>query len=834
MNIMIFLLLCTFAVSNTVWISISRVSKLLILLEAIELLLAVGVIVFLTVKARNANIQFAGLKSDLRDYLSHHHGLVVKVVKRKQKFVITVSGGPLLLNLGYYHSEFTGKTIDELHRIPDDVKTYLIAQFEQAWSGTVVTDEFLIQDRNIVLSIHPNYKASDVSSLICVGLDITDRKRVDQENHAINQFISHISHEIRTPISGMVGLSNLLKETELSPLQADYASKILLSSYSVLGMLNDVLDLSSIRSGKFKRLDNIFYLQDIFENIARVLSGILHNKNLTFIIDDSRPLPALLYGDSLRLEQILLNVLTNALKFTPTGYIFVRVEEINREHGRSQIQFTIEDTGIGISQDRIHEIFRPFTQADDDISRQFGGNGLGLSICKYLISFMNGTMKLESALGLGSKLTIQLPFELSYGPLPIDQCTVSSLNDPIPTVLVIERDAVIRQGLCSLLASICMHVEWCDDFEEEQIHFEGADFIVMNLDVLEGAFEKWVQWRDQVARTGIKIIGIVSIHERDEFAKYPAYIQPDAYLVQPVTQKGLSRVLESLNKRDEANVSLTLTPNMRMNQQPCWISCLHDRKVLIVEDQEINQLVISEMIRARCGQVTVASDGFDALRKLDAEHWDIILMDIHLPKLDGLETTRIIRREARYRELPIIAVTANMDVQHHEAYYQAGMNDVILKPLDERKIDEIMAKWLNKQQVTHEPLAPMTDMEVPRVRGIDVPSLLEQVGGKEYIVIRIFENFYNEYSDFSERLTQALNQGNTAEAYKMVHTLRGVASHISAYALFNHASCLEEALDQNEPYHPYVLEIQQSLQEIIVSLQDVITTNAITRERMVE
>ncbi|MEH7087374.1 response regulator, partial [Neobacillus drentensis] len=292
--------------------------------------------------------------------------------------------------------------------------------------------------------------------------------------------------------------------------------------------------------------------------------------------------------------------------------------------------------------------------ADDDISRQFGGNGLGLSICKYLVSFMSGTMKLESTLGLGSKLTLQLPFDLSCGPLPIEQCEGIPPDDPIHTALVIERDAVIRQGLCSLLASIGMQVEWCVDFEDEQIHFERVDYIVMDLHVNEGAFDKWVQWRDQFARTGIKIIGIVSIHDRDEFSKYPAYIQPDAYLIQPVTQKGLWSVLESLNKRDEANVSLTTSASMKMNQQPCWISCLHDRKVLIVEDQEINQIVISEMIRSRCGQVTVVCDGFDALRNLAAENWDIILMDIHLPELDGVETTRIIRREERYRELPII------------------------------------------------------------------------------------------------------------------------------------------------------------------------------------
>ncbi|WP_158081663.1 ATP-binding protein [Paenibacillus selenitireducens] len=798
------------------WISIDQ---LFMLFEFVGVQLVILIILFM--KSSKVRAQVEDSKSDLFDILFYQQGIIAKVEKRKREFIITVSGGSLLLDLGLQSSELTGKSIDELQNISLGTKTYLKNQLEKAWNGHLVTDEFIINDRHITFTIYPHYEESCIVSLICVGLDYTERVRIDRENQSKSQFISHMSHEIRTPISGIVGLSYLLKETELSPLQADYAGKILLSSHSVLGMLDDILDLSSIESGKLKLLPSTFHIKEILENLASILSGLLHNKRLKFIINDSSRLPALFYGDSLRLEQILLNVLTNAVKFTQHGYISVKVEEMNRANGVSYIQFTIEDTGIGISQDQIDKIFRPFTQADDDISRQFGGTGLGLAICKYLVEFLGGSIDLESTLGMGSKLTIQLPFEISQGPMLVEQITRSSQMDRNQTALVIERDVVIRQGLCALLASLGIQVEWCEDFEEAQIRCVAFDFIVTDLHVYEGegTLNKWVQWRDQVSRTNSKIIGVVTTHVRDEFSKYPAYIQPDAYMIKPVSQKGLYRVLESMNRREEASSSLTPSGFVK---QPCWMSCMHNVNVMLVEDHEINQLVITEMIRSRCGLITVVSNGYDALKKLAIAEWDIILMDVHLPELDGVDTTRIIRGEERYRDVPIIALTANMVVQDHGTYYQVGMNDVVVKPLSETKLDFIMDKWVKKRRETHESIVPIKDMDFTGIQGIDVSSLLDRVGGKQHILIRILENFYHEYSDFSERLHNVLDQGITEEAYKMVHTLHGVAGHISAYTLTNYASRLEEVLDQGEAYHLHLVDIQRALQEILNSLEDVI------------
>ncbi|MFC5448507.1 response regulator [Paenibacillus aestuarii] len=663
-------------------------------------------------------------------------------------------------------------------------------------------------DFNVILS--PFYMNHSIIGITCTMHDVTDikkRKEADEANQAKSEFLARMSHEIRTPLSGVIGLSELLQRTEMSPVQQDYLHKILYSSHTLMGIINDVLDFSKIESGKIELDQEEFNVCEMMQGLSDMLSALIGQKQLKFIIDTSPDIPETLIGDSLRIEQIMINLINNAIKFTEQGYIFVKVEPVRHEDELIYVEFSVEDTGIGLTKEQICKLFKPFTQLGYSRMHKHGGTGLGLSICKHFVDLMSGTMDVESQPGKGSKFSFILPFTI--GSRNSAEPIANGLILPRKRVLVVENNPLVRQSLCTMLETMNLEVNACADYKTCDIGQAPYDVILSDLGAEEYIdFHGWVAFQNRVSSSGGKHVMMATpiICDRVQ-QEWPDHAQPDAILLMPVCRGGLYQTLKKL-LRSEMN-----SDSAPVKQLPPPITVKGNR-VLLAEDNEINQLVVTEYLTMHGYSVTIANNGLEVLEELQAQQWDIVLMDIHMPEMDGIEATRLIRADRRYDKLPIIALTAGVVKEDYEMYEQIGMNDVLTKPLEIEKLLEAIHK-----HVTHQ--VSLKHSGYSQIEGIDIEAIRIRVGGKENIVWHMLSKFQREYSLFIEQLRAALAQNDRVQAQYLLHTLKGVAANISASELFNATAALEKSIVQGEDDETAANQLERELQTVLASLQSI-------------
>jgi len=609
----------------------------------------------------------------------------------------------------------------------------------------------------------------DASRQKAIQAELTQAKQMAEEaSNAKSIFLARMSHEIRTPLNGIVGLSKLLQRTKLTEIQRDYAQKIVSSSEVLLGIVDDILDFSKIEAGKVELETVAFEPDELFRKLADTLGIFLGKKQIELIFDIG-PMPDRLIGDPLRLEQVLLNLLNNAIKFTNIGYVHFRVRTFRARGGEAELEFVVEDTGIGMSEEQIANLFQPFTQADGSTSRKYGGTGLGLVISDELVKLMGGRLEVESRQSVGSRFSFSLTFPVASSRKP------EAPAAPVQaTALCIERPGLMQRVLTELLASIGIEAVCADSWKKAIDMLDGMpegqafDYIFFNMEMGDMYGEEtWFTLR-RAARSA-KTVAITTPFGQHEWLRMRPEERPDRMLIKPVNRRAVQTMLANLEEEARHNGGLPQAKRRKaeLPERP---------RILLVEDHAINQQVAKELLDGRGYETGIASDGFEAMEKLADEDWDLVLMDLHMPGLDGFEATRAIRKACNSWQLPIVAMTANVLQEDRMKCFQAGMNGVVTKPFEPEELFAAVEEALRA--------AGRLDWEEANAR----------VDGKQAILWHMLHTFRLENRTFAERLERSLAAGDEAGSLKMLHGLKGVAGNLSAVYLFKEAQAMEALL----------------------------------------
>ncbi|WP_068605960.1 response regulator [Paenibacillus swuensis] len=646
--------------------------------------------------------------------------------------------------------------------------------------------------------------------------DITEEKQIRRElvkakEEAVeasgekSMFLARMSHELRTPLNGMIGLSQLMHKTTLTYTQQDYLNNIQASSQSLLHIINDILDYSKAEAGKIELEKVRFKPEALVRKVADTLSVFHGKKPLEFIIDVDLTLPRYLIGDSLRLEQVLLNLCGNAIKFTNHGHIALRIQEIYRSEGRTRLQFQVEDTGIGMSEEQLSRLFTPFTQADESTSREYGGTGLGLVISKSLIEMLGGTLQVKSTPGSGTSFSFCLEFDRLH--------ETGSKTYQLPDfmhhakVLLVEDHPVLLRNMQSVLLDLGLEVTVAGSWNQAFYHLDSGkafdhrewDYLIMDMECEDMYGQQtWSRLQQAIAGKRTLTIALTTVFGRDAMLEMTRVERPGAVIVKPVDRSNLFQALLSTVERRSRN---TADPDLLRTAFPS------EGRILLAEDHPINQQVAVELLSARGYTVQVAANGMEVMEWLPKSAWDLILMDLHMPEMDGLSTARAIRRQPGYESIPIIAITASTQKNEHIECYRSGMNDIVTKPVDEETLLHTVQKWLipkehrTSQQATtrYQPMDLLwEETDGMRIDGIHTQRVLHRLNGKKNILMHMLRTFAMDYEGFHSRLSNEAEAGNDNTVLRLLHTLKGASGNLSAERLFAAVSRLEEGYTDNE------------------------------------
>ena len=637
------------------------------------------------------------------------------------------------------------------------------------------------------------------------------RDKAENANRFKSQFLANISHEIRTPLNAVIGLAQLLQHTSLGEGQRDYVGKIVISARALLEILNDVLDISKVEAGKLEIEAAPFSLGGVFDALATLMSMNARDKDLDLIVGVAPDVPNQLIGDALRLRQVLVNLAGNAIKFTKAGEVSVRVDKLAQTEAGVVLRFAVHDSGMGIAPEVLPNLFTAFNQADSSTSRQFGGTGLGLAICKQLVGLMGGEIGAESVVGQGSEFWFTITFPLGK---PIAQVRGS---DPLDVLIASGHDFA-----CQTLATAAKSLGWLPDcvalgedaltkvmesvgrnalYDALVVDWKlfGAD----GLDVCRGI-------RADKRLDAMPIIAMTTAAERNRLINLPGSDVIDALLTKPVTRSALSAaVADTLARRSGKNSPLAFAV------APVLEKKLAGLRALVVDDNMINQEVAKGILLRLGASVTLAEDGVAALNVLrqmeEAESFHVVLMDIHMPKMDGYEATRHIRNDLKMTELPILALTAGTFAGDRDKALAAGMGDVVGKPIDTDQLVETILRHVSLPrdsmkgdavvEITAPTLIGLVVGDTPlgaAVPGLNMKLLVERVGDDRELFIMLLRCLVEDYSDFVSKVRADLTGGLSEDAAGRLHTFRGAVGNVAAEKIAIQARTVELAIRRGD------------------------------------
>ena len=649
------------------------------------------------------------------------------------------------------------------------------------------------------------------------------REVADSANRAKSEFLANMSHEIRTPLNAIIGMNYLVQLTDLTPKQSDYVNKVDISAKALLRIIDDILDFSKMEAGKMQLEYTPLFLEETIAQVADAVNVKLRKKKeveLITIIDPT--IPPVMSGDSLRLRQVLLNLSDNAAKYTESGEITLEAKLKKRDATLILVEFSIKDTGIGMSEDQLSKIFSPFQQADISTTRMFGGTGLGLTISRSIIELMNGRLQVASNLGHGSTFTFTAEFAVS-----------DAINQPIPhrtktrkdlKVLLVDDSEIARMVLEEMLQSFGFEV-FCAANAQEAIgifqaeHSQQAPFSILLTDWKMPGMSG-IDLVEHLKKTSPDVPSVVMITaygiEAIKDATTPNSV--DDYLLKPVNPSNLFDVLNNL---------LHLTPTRSKTEVGNMLNMdtirtgLKGKKILLVEDNEMNLDLAKELLEDVGIETHVARNGIEAIAQVKRQGFDCVLMDIQMPEMDGLTATQKIRQDERFQLLPILAMTAHAMKGEAEKSIAAGMNEHITKPIDPLVLYSALVKHTQHKEMSLK-LATTQPLDFA-IEGINVQDGLYRVGNKQASYKKLLESYAAVYSNIQEEGKQMIGDGNGKGLAAFVHTLTGITGNIGARdlqkLLLPHSTQLNHKSEQGiNALQEHNLEELQSLFEQIAEL----------------
>jgi signal transduction histidine kinase/CheY-like chemotaxis protein/HPt (histidine-containing phosphotransfer) domain-containing protein len=628
-----------------------------------------------------------------------------------------------------------------------------------------------------------------------------------------NRFMASMSHEMRTPLNAIVGLIDMARKADSMPKVLEYLASVQLASESLRRIIDDVLDYSRIEAGGMKILNAPFQLLDVIESLTDLFSEKAGAKGLDFVVAFDPCCPSALIGDKTRLQQILVNLVENAIKFTSAGEVRVEIECLGVTRDRAAFVFRVIDTGIGFPPEKSEALFTPFYQGRADISRTYGGTGLGLAICRRLVGLMFGEIRAESQVGKGSVFHLTLGLQRR----PADEPDLR-LPDSLAgkKILALERNPVAARALerlCREALGVEVHMasrgrEALDLLRREGRTEAPYDLVLFSegLEDMSGIeFLEMLQRDTSLFSPPMLVVLPLNYEARARLEAAGAC----AVLAKPIKPRRLKSALLAALAPKEIDADHVLEPDR------CADNVLRGARILVVEDNAVNRLMVIDMLRYSDALVDAAEDGVMALELLEANHpvpgYDAVLMDIQMPRMDGYETTKMMRRDPRFVDIPVIAVTAYAMSGDRELCLAGGMNDYLSKPLDLDLLLKTLAKWVKPapRQSVRRPSArrkceapafvsPLPPPPFLVSDAFDVEDAMKRLKGNADLYRRMLQGFLEELALGRLPIRDAVSVGDRELAIRLAHTLKGTAGNMSAMRLKDAASQALAALRSGE------------------------------------
>ncbi len=670
----------------------------------------------------------------------------------------------------------------------------------------------------IIVEVHgyPIFDAAgEVIQMIEYSLDITERKKLQQElqqakemaedaTKAKGDFLANMSHEIRTPMNAIIGMNHLLQKTELNDKQLNFVTKVNRAAHNLLGIINDILDFSKIEAGKLD-IENIeFELDEVMDNLANLTSTKAQDKGLELIFNIDVEVPDKLVGDPLRLGQILLNFVGNAVKFTEQGEIEIAVKLISKTEHEAEICFSVRDTGIGLTEEQQGKMFQSFSQADTTTTRKFGGTGLGLAISKKLVKMMHGEIGLKSEYGIGSEFFFNIKLAMHHNSK--QQLSLLAKDLQGMRLLIVDDNAATREVIQNYTEDFNFDVEAVSSGQEAISEMEKSikpgnrayDLILMDWKMpgMNG-IETVKVIKKLPDLINVPHIIMLTNYGREEVMHQAEASNLDAFLIKPVSQSLLLDTIMNVFGKSIRTKSLTQHKNA---DDDSLLEGFTDRHLLLVEDNELNQEVAVGLLEEAEIRVDIANNGQEAVELLEAKgenFYDAVLMDLQMPIMDGYEASEKIRQELNYSMLPIIAMSADAMVGVKERCLEHGMSDYLTKPIDPNLLFTILGKWLHVSTDMLEQQQNRTAAEVTLIiDGLDTTAGIARVAGNMKIYSSILKKFCAHHANTADEIKLAIDNSDFELAERIAHTIKGVAGNIGADAIFKCSVELDVLLKQ--------------------------------------